>query len=152
MLGLNNYELIFLGTLLAWLFNMIYAGRRLAYYLQMAQQTSYRPERYWRWLRPRLAQELYLVDTIAILMMIASTFLIMQWISLPVLKDWQVWGLIAVPPLAAVLPLLFWRRPPVKKPLVWTARAKRLYATALIIWGLLLAIQPVCTFRLEVNC
>ena len=46
MLGLNNYELIFLGTLLAWLFNMIYAGRRLAYYLQMAQQTSYRPERY----------------------------------------------------------------------------------------------------------
>lgn len=152
MFGLNNYELIFLGTILAWLLGMIYAGRRLAYYLQMAQQTSYRPERYWRWLRPRFAQELYLVDTVAVMLMIAGLFVVMQWLPLPVLTDWQLWGLIAVPPLAAALPLLFWRRPPVKKPLVWTARAKRLYATALLIWGLLLAIQPVCVFCLEVEC
>ena len=44
LFSLNNYELIFIGSLLSWLLWMVYAARRLAYYLQMAQQTSYRPE------------------------------------------------------------------------------------------------------------
>ncbi|MBQ2888775.1 MAG: hypothetical protein IJE29_07655, partial [Firmicutes bacterium] len=41
-------------TLVLWL---VYFARRLVYLVHMAQQTSYRPERYWRWLKGRLRQE-----------------------------------------------------------------------------------------------
>lgn len=154
MFGLNNYELISIGALLSWLFYVLYAGRRLAYYLQMAQQTSYRPERYWRWLRPRFNSELFWLDSVAVLLTLLAGALIVGWLpwSLKVLRDWQIWLLIALPPALALLSLLLWRRPPVKKPLVWTARAKRLYAAALLPWALLLAVQPVCAFWLDATC
>jgi len=72
LFSLNNYELIFFGSLLSWLLWLVYAARRLAYYLQMAQQTSYRPERYWRWLRPKLAGEFFWGDSVAVLLLIRN--------------------------------------------------------------------------------
>lgn len=153
IVSINNYDLIALGSVLGWLFYLLYAARRLAYYLQMAQQTSYRPERYWRWLFPRFGSEIFWLDSLAVLALLLATAYNIGWLPLPQLRtDWQMWLFIALPPLLALLPLLFWRRPPVKKPLVWTARAKRLYAAALLPWALLLAVQPVCTFALDVEC
>ena len=151
LFSLNNYELIFFGSLLSWLLWLVYAARRLAYYLQMAQQISYRPERYWRWLRPKLAGEFFWGDSVAVLLLIPALLIATGHFFMPT-KDWQVWLLIALPLLAALLPLLLWRRPQVKKPLVWTARAKRLYATALLLWALLLAVQLLCCWRVDVAC
>lgn len=108
-------------TLVLWL---IYFARRLVYLVHMAQQTSYRPERYWRWLKGRLRQEFVGGALLAVLL--AAAFLLCP-----------TWPFVWVHPLLALLVNILWRRPAVKKALVWTARTKRLYAAALVPWGIL---------------
>jgi UDP-N-acetylmuramoyl-tripeptide--D-alanyl-D-alanine ligase len=112
---------------------LLYAARRQEYYLHMAQQTSYRPERYMRWLKGRLLEEFYWGDFLALFFAAAGVLLG----GLP--------GL-ALTVLSPILPSLLWRRPPVKKALVWTERAKRLYLTALLLVLVLLCI--FCGFSL----
>ncbi len=145
---LNTYEVIALGTALCWLWQVIYAGRRLAWFLHMAQQNSYRPERYWRWLRPRFFKEIPWVDVLAIVLTGFGYWYMTH--RAPFAGESALYAMIALPVAAAFLPFLLWRRGPAKKPLVWTARAKRLYAAALLPWALVLLIQPILTFRLDV--
>lgn len=109
-------------TLVLWL---VYFARRLVYLVHMAQQTSYRPERYWRWLKGRLRQEFGGGNIVAAAAVAAA-------LGMMVYSD-----LIWLQPLLALAVNILWRRPPVKKALVWTDRTKRLYAAALLPWGIL---------------
>ncbi len=104
-----------------------YAARRLTYFLHMAQQNSYRPERYLRWLKGRERADFPLADVLAIVVLAL----------LSILRP--AWSLYAAAGLA-VVQTLGWRRPPVKKPLVWTERAKRLYMAAYLPTAALLGV------------
>lgn len=105
---------------------LVFAARRLVYFLHMAQQNSYRPERYRRWLKGREKADFSLWDAFAIVPAALLVMLQPSWV-LPV----------AV--LCALLQSIGWRRPPEKKALAWTARAKRLYAAAYLPVALLLS-------------
>ncbi len=117
--------LVTLAALALWL---VYYARRLVYLVHMAQQTSYRPERYWRWLKGRLGQEFGGVAVIA--PALAAVTAIVWTVTVDV--RWYCLNVAA-----ALLANLMWRRPPVKKALVWTDRTKRLYAAALLSWVIL---------------
>lgn len=143
------YEMVFFGMLTCWLLQLAYAARRLVWFLHMAQQNSYRPERYWRWLRPRFFKEIPWRD---IWVLVAQSFgcWYVFW-GPPIYRRWVFCALIALPVVVMFMQLLGWRRGPAKKPLVWTARAKRLYAAALLPWALLLLIQPVLMLALDIR-
>jgi UDP-N-acetylmuramoyl-tripeptide--D-alanyl-D-alanine ligase len=131
MLGIHGWVFVVLAVLN--LANcLLYAARRQEYYLHMAQQTSYRPERYMRWLKGRLLEEFYWGDFLALFFAAGGVLLG----GLP--------GL-ALTVLSPILPALFWRRPPVKKALVWTDRAKRLYLTALLSTLVLFGVFCACS-------
>lgn len=110
---------------------LVYAARRLVYFLHMAQQNSYRPERYLRWLKGRERADFPLVDAAAVVLLALLTI---------VRPAWTLWAAAAL----AALQNICWRRPPVKKALVWTARAKRLYAAAVLPVALLALAFIVC--------
>ncbi|MDD4571642.1 MAG: UDP-N-acetylmuramoyl-tripeptide--D-alanyl-D-alanine ligase [Clostridia bacterium] len=128
-------------TFLLW---FIYLSRRMVQHLHMMQQNSYRNDRFWRWLKPRLSQYLLWRDVLPVILEVFAVILVVKGkesMALPIL-------------LAAfyALMLITWHRPTEKKSLVFTARAKRLYAfslffvllaallaDALIIWGNLAA-------------
>ena len=117
-------------ALLCW---FLYLSRRMVQHLHMMQQKSYRNDRFWRWLKPRLGHYLLWRDLLPLLLEVLAIIL---WI-----KGKQS---IAVPVLLAAfyaVMLLFWRRPQEKKALVFTARAKRLYVfcLALVLLAALLA-------------
>ena len=102
-----------------------YLLRRLVQHLHMMQQNSYRSERYMRWLKPRMKEYFLKRDLLAavILLLVA---LISDGFVLPVVAIVIFAGL-----------NLCWHRPPEKKALVWTKRARRLYACDLIITAVL---------------
>lgn len=119
------------AALILWL---VYYCRRLVYLVHMAQQTSYRPERYMRWLKGRLRQEFCGTALTGLVLTLAA-------VLLAAVVSGVVGGCMLV--VAAVVANL-WQRPPVKKALVWTARTKRLYAAALLPWCVLaLPVLPV---------
>ncbi len=90
--------------------------------IQMFQQNSYRIPRYWKWLRGNYANMWRLVD-------LACVFILLSTLIKPA-------GAALIASIVALvkIPLIFKRK--YKKPLVFTARVKRLYAvTALIALG-----------------
>lgn len=119
--------MILLAVLAATALWAVYAARRLAYFLHMAQQNSYRPERYKRWLDGRKRADYRVIDYVAVI--VVAMLGILQ-------PTWSVYAAV----IAAAVQNLTWKCPPVKKALVWTDRAKRLFAAAyglvlvLLIW------------------
>ncbi len=97
--------------------------------MQMLQQNSYFPSRYFKWLRCAFS---YKVVFSAIFLIIACLFLLLDWnITLVLL------GL-----LTAIIKINNANKGQKKsiKPLVFTARVKRLYVTCVIIFGALSAV------------
>lgn len=126
----NSYNILifqvaaFAAVLALWLG---YAARRLAYFLHMAQQNSYRPERYLRWLKGRMHADFPLADVLAVVVLALSSIFRPAWT-------------LYVAAVLAVVQFACWRRPSVKKPLVWTDRAKRLYMAAYLPVAALLGV------------
>lgn len=108
---------ILVAVLAATVLWAVYAARRLTYFLHMAQQNSYRPERYKRWLKGRNRADWRILDYVAVIAVAALAL---------VRPNWSVYAAAV----AAAVQNFTWHRPPVKKALVWTDRAKRLYAAA----------------------
>ena len=108
-----------------------YLLRRLVQQLHMMQQNSYRQERYMRWLKPRMKENLLKRDALVLILLLAAAL---------------IFDGLAVPAVAAVLFAglnLSWHRPPEKKALVFTKRAKRLYACDLIVTAILGVVTAV---------
>ena len=115
---------------------IVFAARRLARLLQFFQQEEYDGTRFILWLAHRFA-----FDTRAALMLAlfgVAYQAVLNSYPVTALNEDQLAILIAAP--QAILGLLFlllaWReRAPqaIKKPLVWTNRAKRIYAVALTL-------------------
>ncbi len=106
------------AALLCW---AAYNGRRLVQHLHMMQQNSYRNDRFWRWLKPRLGNYLKKADLIPMAWLLVAVFL-------P--YDWQAEAGVIGFGLISLIQFLTWRRPQEKKALAFTPRAKRLYAAA----------------------
>jgi UDP-N-acetylmuramoyl-tripeptide--D-alanyl-D-alanine ligase len=113
------FELVF--YIVAFVVWFGYLLRRLIQHLHMAQQNSYRPERYMRWLKARFSGNLLKRDIIA--------FIVLLIIGL-IFNEMVIYA-------AAIVVFaglnLSWHRPPEKKALVFTKRAKRLYICDLIV-------------------
>jgi UDP-N-acetylmuramoyl-tripeptide--D-alanyl-D-alanine ligase len=117
----------YLVSLLPLVLICFYAAVRLRYELQMMQQNSYRPNRYLRRLRGDLSSTTRIVDLLMLAMVVGGYF--------------TRWNLYAV---AAVGLLAFYKgvrelRVKYKKPLVFTARAVRLYLTGSVLMLLVVA-------------
>lgn len=125
--------LIYAVMMVCW---AVYAARRLEYFLHMAQQNSYRPERYRRWLRGRNRADYCIIDHIAVIVVAALGILLPRWSMVAAM-------------IFAVVQTFSWKRPPVKKALVWTDRAKRLYAAAYVPVVLLLIWFAMCDLLLD---
>ncbi len=120
---------------IACLFWLVYVARKQVYNLHMMQQNSYRNDRFSAWLQGKLTRDFPKRD---LLLLIAAAFCLLGKIKL---------GFILLLVICAIL-CLFYRRQKEKKKLVFTPRAKRLYATTLaitVIYGLfvILAINLV---------
>lgn len=102
-----------------------YLLRRLVQQLHMMQQNSYRTERFMRWLKPRMKEQLLKRDLLATITLLVVALL----------RDGTVAAVVAL--IFFVLLNLSWRRPPEKKALAFTKRAKRLYACDLIITAII---------------
>lgn len=112
----------------------IYMLLNFKYDLQMFQQNSYRPHRYWRWLQPHIGDSWRLVDVACLFLMMAS----------PQLLDFRLSALL-VGIVAATKILLIFRKK-YKKPLVFTKRVWRLYImTGIIAAGGMTAVA-ICTY------
>ncbi len=98
-----------------------YAVVRLRYELQMMQQNSYRLARYWRWLRGDLASITRITD----LLMLAVIFIFRG-------NRWEIYA-IGLMGLLALYKSLCEFRVKYKKPLVFTARALRLFSTGIAV-------------------
>ena len=110
--------IIYIVALVLW---FVYMARRLVQQLHMMQQNSYRTERYMRWLKPRLKEQLLKRDVVTtIIVLVAGVF-----------SNFFVVSIVALVMFAILN--LSWHRPPEKKALAFTKRAKRLYACDLII-------------------
>lgn len=127
--------LVYMVITLVW---AVYAAQRLAYFLHMAQQNSYRPERYQRWLKGRNRADYRIVDYLAAIIIPGLTLAKVGWV-------WYVALVLAVVQMAT------WKRPPVKKALAWTARAKRLYAAAYLPVLAVLLFSAVCTIFTDIK-
>ena len=86
-----------------------YACKRLLRQLHMAQQNSYRPERFMRWLKARFGSELLKRDLLAAIVLAVVGF---------VTDSTRVMAIVGV--IVFGLLLLTWKRPVEKKPLVFT--------------------------------
>lgn len=113
--------------ILSLLFLVAYLGQKSLYFLHMMQQNSYRPRRYLRWYFPRQSLR----------------FSFWEWLPLLPLfylaaggENIYARGLLAA---SYLILCLIYRRPRQKKPLAWTARAKRLWGSALFLLALCLA-------------
>ncbi len=102
-----------------------YAAARLRHELQMLQQNSYRIDRYWRWLKQHNAPDKQPVDffTTCLMAGMLGGFAFGQW------RDYAIAavGLVCMQKGVKMLTAKS------KKPLVFTARATRLYIVALAI-------------------
>lgn len=112
----------------------IYMVLNFKYDIQMFQQNSYRPDRYWKWLQPHIGDSWRLVDVACIFLMLASPqFLDFRLASLLI-------GIVCVTKTFLIL------RKKYKKPLVFTNRVWRLYClTAIVAAGGMTALA-ICTF------
>lgn len=106
-----------------------YAVVRLRYELQMMQQNSYRLGRYWRWLR----SDLFSITRITDVLMLAVVFIFRG-------NYWET-AAIGMMGLMALYKSIREFRVKYKKPLVFTARALRLYSVGITI--VLLAVSFV---------
>lgn len=112
----------------------IYMVLNFKYDLQMFQQNSYRPDRYWKWLKPHIGDSWRLVDVACLFLMMAS----------PQLLDYKFSALIVA--IVALTKTFMILRRRYKKPLVFTKRVLRLYAvTSVIAVGAVTALA-VCSF------
>lgn len=111
----------------------IYAALRLKYELQMMQQNSYRTVRYLRWLKSDIASTARITD----LMLLAV--LLLFWNNI-----WAIGGVGAVTILKSAKEI--GRK--YKKPLVFTARATRIYVTEI---ALLAVPAAVMAFFASIN-
>ncbi len=138
-----------LPLVLAW---QVYVARQLTRLLNIHQIEEYQNSRFWRWVRAvpaRMANDHQAYMCLG---------LVILWWLLGVIFP-QLWTFLALAVVAAALPVaLALRMKPVeaKKPLVYTARAKRLLGTAMVLSGLLalalagglwLAFQPPTDFQ-----
>lgn len=127
--------LVYTVIVLVW---AVYAAQRLAYFLHMAQQTSYRPERYQRWLKSRGRADYRIVDYLVAIIIPGMTLAGLGWVCYV--------ALVLVFVQAAT-----WKRPPVKKALAWTARARRLYAAAYLPVLAVLVLAEFCRIFTNIN-
>lgn len=98
----------------------IYMVLNFKYDLQMFQQNSYRPDRYWKWLRPNIGSTWRLVDVASLFLLMATQLLDFR-LSLPV---------VAIVCLSKTIMI---SRRKYKKPLVMTRRVWRLYLLTIVI-------------------
>ena len=124
------FELVF--YLVAFALWLVYLSRRLVQQLHMMQQNSYRPERYWRWLKLRFSENLLKRDLLVFVIL-----LVLSWLA-----DGLVVPVVAMVLFAGLN--LSWHRPPEKKALVFTKRAMRLYACDLVLTLILGAAAGLC--------
>ncbi len=106
-----------------------YATMRLRYELQMMQQNSYRLRRYWRWLKSDIGNVIRITD----LVMMAVLFFFHG-------NRWEIYAVGLVGALALYKSIREFRVK-YKKPLVFTARATRLFLTGIAV--ILLAVSFV---------
>jgi UDP-N-acetylmuramoyl-tripeptide--D-alanyl-D-alanine ligase len=107
--------------LFALLLVCFYAATRLRFELQMMQQNSYRVSRYLRWLKGDLVSTTRVTDVLMLVMLVGGFFT--RWS----LHSTAIVGLLALYRGVRELSLKY------KKPLVFTARAKRLYAVGMVL-------------------
>lgn len=98
-----------------------YAVERFRFELQMMQQNSYRLKRYWHWLMGDMRS----VERVTDLMMFAV-------VGLFIGNRWEMWAM-AMIGLISLYKVVRGFRIKYKKPLVFTARALRLYSTGIAI-------------------
>lgn len=122
--------IIYIAVFALW---FAYLSRRLIQQLHMMQQNGYRTERYMRWLKPRLKEQLLKRDIIVTALILVVSLLLDNAAALTALVMFAVLN-------------LSWHRPPEKKALAFTKRAKRLYACDLIIIALIGAVVTVLVF------
>lgn len=112
----------------------IYMLLNFKYDLQMFQQNSYRPDRYWKWLQPHIGDSWRLVDVACLFLMMAS----------PQFLDFRLAALFVGLVAATKILLIFKKK--YKKPLVFTKRVWRLYClTGLLSAGGMTAVA-ICTY------
>ena len=100
--------------------------------LMMFQQNSYRAERYGRWLSTSGdSTSMWRLSALAILFFTLSTFG----------RPWMSMALCCVFGIASFINLIGKKY---KKPLVWTARALRIYSTSWLLCAIVIAVCEVC--------
>ncbi len=106
----------------SFLFVCFYAAVRLRFELQMMQQNSYRPERYFRWLKGDVGSVVRVIDLLIVVVLIMCHF-----------TRWEVYATGAVG-LLVLYKGIRELRVKYKKPLVFTARAVRIYLVGLVVF------------------
>jgi UDP-N-acetylmuramoyl-tripeptide--D-alanyl-D-alanine ligase len=127
--------LLLVGLPLALLWQ-VYVTRQLTRLLNIHQIEEYQNERFWRWVLAAPARVVYGQHALACLGMFILWML--AWVLVP-----QFWAFGALAVLSAALPVglaLRIEAVQAKKPLVYTARAKRLLSAAVVISALLAAV------------
>ncbi|MCC8070943.1 MAG: UDP-N-acetylmuramoyl-tripeptide--D-alanyl-D-alanine ligase [Bacteroidales bacterium] len=104
--------------------------------LMMLQQNSYRPERYMRWLRTS-------ADTTSFPRLVGMAVLLVSLVTFT--DTWWAMGMMAVFAGGCTIALL---RQRYKKPLVWTSRAKRIYATMLLLSAIIVAALDIISYHI----
>lgn len=111
----------------------IYMVLNFKYDLQMFQQNSYRPKRYWKWLHDNIWNAWRLTDIACLFLLLASQLL-----------DIRISAFIAA--VVAIVKIFMIARKKYKKPLVMTRRVWRLYIlTAVLSLGAVTA-TGICTW------
>ena len=105
----------------SFLFVCFYAAVRFRFELQMMQQNSYRPGRYFRWLKGDAGSVVRIIDLLIFVVLIMCRF-----------TRWEVYATGAVG-LLVLYKGIRELRVKYKKPLVFTARAVRIYLVGLVL-------------------
>lgn len=98
----------------------IYMVLNFKYDLQMFQQNSYRPDRYWKWLKPNIGNGWRLTDVACLFLLLATQLLDIR-LSAPIVG------------IAALTKIILILRKKYKKPLVMTPRVWRLFTLTSVI-------------------
>ncbi len=124
--------LLLVGLPLALLWQ-VYVARQLTRLLNIHQIEEYQNARFWRWVRAAPTRMMYERHAYACLGLVILWML--AWVIVP-----KTWAFIILGALSAALPIVLALRVEAvqaKKPLVYTARAKRLLSAAVVISALL---------------
>lgn len=114
----------------------IYMALNFKYDLQMFQQNSYRPERFWRWLKPNVMNAWRLTDIACLFLLFASQLIDYRAAVL-------ILGLVAICKIFLILKKKY------KKPLVFTKRVWRLYSLMLLLSVGAVTATAICTYGKE---